>query len=191
MKLFTIGFTKKSAEEFFGLLAESNAKRLIDARLNRDSQLAGFAQGRDLPYLLKHICGMEYVHRPDLAPDEGMLKEWRLSEAEISKEYHQRKNNIGKWHRQRKKKLDRERRKQREVEVAVWREREVAMAWQKYEESFLALMKQRRIDEIIPAELIADSCLLCSEHQPNRCHRRLVVEYLNERWSGIEIVHLT
>jgi uncharacterized protein (DUF488 family) len=44
LTLFTIGFTKKSAEKFFGLLRGSGAKRLVDVRLNNVSQLAGYAK---------------------------------------------------------------------------------------------------------------------------------------------------
>jgi len=62
--------------------------------------------------------------------------------------------------------------------------------WETYESRFIELMRQRRIEETVPRELIADGCLLCSEHKPDRCHRRLVAEYLKERWGDVEIVHL-
>jgi uncharacterized protein (DUF488 family) len=63
--------------------------------------------------------------------------------------------------------------------------------WQAYERQFLDLMRQRRIEETISKETIADGCLLCSEDKPHRCHRRLVAEYLKERWGDMDIVHLT
>ena len=44
LKLYTIGFTKKSAEDFFELLSASGAVRLVDVRLKNVSQLAGFAK---------------------------------------------------------------------------------------------------------------------------------------------------
>ena len=62
MKVFTIGFTKKSAQQFFKLLRLSGAKRVVDVRLNNVSQLAGFAKRDDLKYFLKEVCGMDYVH---------------------------------------------------------------------------------------------------------------------------------
>jgi len=62
MKIFTIGFTKKSAEEFFTKLSRAGVKRLVDVRLNNVSQLAGFAKRDDLRYFTKAICGVEYVH---------------------------------------------------------------------------------------------------------------------------------
>lgn len=77
MKVYTIGFTKKSASEFFGLLRESGAKRVVDVRLNNVSQLAGFAKKDDLEYFLRKICKMNYVHLPDLAPTKEMLDAYR------------------------------------------------------------------------------------------------------------------
>ena len=76
-KVYTIGFTKKSASEFFGLLKESGAKRVVDVRLNNVSQLAGFAKKGDLEYFLRQICRMDYVHMPDLAPTKEMLDAYR------------------------------------------------------------------------------------------------------------------
>jgi uncharacterized protein (DUF488 family) len=77
MKLFTIGFTKKTAQRFFELLKSSGAKRVVDVRLNNVSQLAGFAKRDDLAYFLKEICGMEYVHLPELAPTQEMLDDFK------------------------------------------------------------------------------------------------------------------
>ena len=56
MKVYTIGFTKKSAYDFFEMLRESGAKRLVEVRLNNVSQLAGFAKRGDLEYFLHKIC---------------------------------------------------------------------------------------------------------------------------------------
>jgi len=84
LKLFTIGFTKKSAEKFFGLLRGSGAKRLIDVRLNNVSQLAGFAKKDDLAYFVKEICGMEYVHIPELAPTQEILDEYKKNRGDWS-----------------------------------------------------------------------------------------------------------
>lgn len=82
MKLFTIGFTKKSAEKFFGLLRGSGAKRLVDVRLNNVSQLAGFAKKDDLAYFVKEICRMEYVHLADLAPTQDILDEYKKNKGD-------------------------------------------------------------------------------------------------------------
>jgi uncharacterized protein (DUF488 family) len=60
--IFTIGFTKKSAEDFFGKLGNSGVKRLIDVRLNNVSQLAGFTKKDDLRFFLRQILGIDYLH---------------------------------------------------------------------------------------------------------------------------------
>lgn len=62
--------------------------------------------------------------------------------------------------------------------------------WATYEARFLELMRQRRIEETIPREIIADGCLLCSEDKPHHCHRRLVLQYLRQHWGDVEIAHL-
>jgi uncharacterized protein (DUF488 family) len=77
LRLFTIGFTKKSAQEFFSKLRESGAKRILDVRLNNVSQLAGFAKKNDLQYFLRQICDMEYEHLPSLAPTQDMLDRYK------------------------------------------------------------------------------------------------------------------
>ena len=73
MKLFTIGFTKKTAEEFFTRLKEAGVGRLIDVRLNNRSQLAGFAKKDDLRYFLRAIDNIEYLHLPFLAATQDLL----------------------------------------------------------------------------------------------------------------------
>ena len=77
MKIFTIGFTKKSAESFFSRLRNSGAKRIVDVRLNNVSQLAGFAKKDDLKYFLREICQMDYVHLPVLAPTQELLDNYK------------------------------------------------------------------------------------------------------------------
>lgn len=77
MKIYTIGFTKKNAQRFFEALRKSGAKRVVDVRLNNVSQLAGFAKRDDLAYFLDQVCGMQYVHLPELAPTKEMLDEYK------------------------------------------------------------------------------------------------------------------
>lgn len=62
MQIYTMGFTKKSAKEFFDLIKKHNIEMLIDVRLNNQSQLAGFTKGRDLAFFLKEICSCSYNH---------------------------------------------------------------------------------------------------------------------------------
>jgi len=143
LKLFTIGFTKSSAENFFSRIRNSGAKKLLDVRLNNISQLAGFAKRDDLQYFLREICHIPYQHEPRLAPTQQMLDEYKKKRG----------------------------------------------AWEDYEKRFLGSMAERHIEEIDKAA-VEDACLLCSEDKPHHCHRRLVAEYLREKWGDIEIVHL-
>jgi uncharacterized protein (DUF488 family) len=76
-KLFTIGYTKKSLKEFVTLLKNNNIEKLIDIRLKNKSQLAGFAKGEDLKFLLEDFLGIKYSYQPLLAPTEEMLKKYR------------------------------------------------------------------------------------------------------------------
>jgi uncharacterized protein (DUF488 family) len=77
MKIFTIGFTKKTAEQFFARLRQPGLVRVADIRLNNVSQLAGFTKRDDLRYFLKAINGIDYVHLPELAPDQPMLDAYK------------------------------------------------------------------------------------------------------------------
>ena len=81
MEVYTIGFTKRTAAEFFGALRRAGVKRLLDVRLNNSSQLAGFTKKEDLPYFLKEICGAEYVHEPLLAPTQDLLGDYKKRKA--------------------------------------------------------------------------------------------------------------
>ena len=82
IKIFTIGFTKKTAEEFFSMLITAGVKRIIDVRLNNTSQLAGFAKQDDLCYFLKTICSIDYVHMPDIAPTKEILDEYKKNKGD-------------------------------------------------------------------------------------------------------------
>jgi len=144
MKIFTIGFTKKSAETFFIRLINAGVRRLVDVRLNNVSQLAGFTKRDDLRYFTKAICNIDYIHLPDLAPTKDLLDAYKKHKG----------------------------------------------AWGSYEEQFLDLMRSRRVEEKIPAEMLDAACLLCSEEKPYHCHRRLVAEYLKEKWGNVEIEHI-
>lgn len=77
MDIFTIGFTKKSAEYFFNLLKKNNIKKIIDVRLNNMSQLSGFAKKNDLAFFLEKICGIDYVHINELAPTKTILEPYQ------------------------------------------------------------------------------------------------------------------
>jgi len=63
--------------------------------------------------------------------------------------------------------------------------------WGLYESQFLELMTMRQIEDKISREVLDGGCLLCSEDKPHHCHRRLVAEYLKEKWGDVEIDHIT
>jgi uncharacterized protein (DUF488 family) len=144
MKVFTIGFTKKSARQFFTKLKDAGVRRLIDVRLNNTSQLSGFAKKEDLQYLLGEVGRIEYLHLPVLAPTQDLLDAFKKRKG----------------------------------------------SWREYETGFLRLMSERHIEDKLEPTTFEDSCLLCSEDQPLHCHRRLVAEYLREKWGNLEIDHL-
>ena len=144
MKVFTLGFTQKSAEQFFACLKQPGLQRVVDTRLNNASQLSGFTKKEDLRFFLREIGRVEYVHLPVLAPTQPMLDSYKKKGGD----------------------------------------------WSSYERQFLALMAERSIETAIDKNLIAGACLLCSEPTPHHCHRRLVAEYLRDKWSDVEIQHL-
>lgn len=80
LKLYTIGFTGKSAEEFFTILKQKGVKILLDIRLNNVSQLAGFTKGKDLSYFVRTILDGQYHHLIDFAPTKELLKKYQADE---------------------------------------------------------------------------------------------------------------
>lgn len=77
MKVYTIGFTQKPAEQFFRLLRHAGVKRVVDVRLNNTGQLAGFSKKDDLIFFLRELGGIGYVHVPDLAPTKEILDAYK------------------------------------------------------------------------------------------------------------------
>jgi uncharacterized protein (DUF488 family) len=145
MEIYSIGFTQKSASQFFGTLKAHGIERLLDVRLNNTSQLAAFAKQADLAYFLREICAAAYEHEPLLAPTQEMLDAYEKHKG----------------------------------------------GWYAYEEAFLALMRARNIESTLDKESFArKTVLLCSEPTAEHCHRRLVLEYLQKCWEGVEIHHL-
>lgn len=144
MRLFTIGFTKKSAEEFFTRLQKAGVQRVVDVRLNNTSQIAGFAKARDLKYFLRAIAGIDYVYIPEFAPTQDIVDDFKKRKG----------------------------------------------SWAEYEDKFADLMAKRRMADTARNGLRENDCLLCSEHTPEHCHRRLVAEHLQGQLGNIEVVHL-
>ncbi len=143
--LYTIGFTKKTLEDFTKMLTDNKITKLIDIRLNRNSQLSGFAKERDLKYILEKFLNIQYGVVPDLAPTKELLKEYQE---------------------------DRD--------------------WGKYEKEFLKIIKDRHIEKF--KDKILDEkekvCFLCSEAEPDKCHRRLISEFFSTLDSNVNVKHL-
>jgi len=144
IRLFTIGFTEKSASTFFNLLKRAGVRKIIDTRLNNVSQLAGFAKGKDLEYFAKEIGDIGYEHNINLAPTKELLSSYR----------------------------------------------DKSINWAQYETQYISILDQRNILQDIDFDKLNNSCILCSEHKPDKCHRRLLAEYLKKENNEIEIIHL-
>lgn len=144
IKIFTIGFTNKTASLFFSLLKKNGVEKIIDTRINNVSQLSGFAKGNDLAFFAKEISNIEYEHRIDFAPTKDLLTDFRNKK----------------------------------------------ITWEKYEIEYLNLLDRRKIAQKVQIENLHKNCLLCSEHTPEKCHRRLLAEYLKYAYKDIEIIHL-
>ena len=144
INLFTIGFTGKSAEDFFTLLKRAGVNKIVDTRLNNVSQLSGFAKGNDLKYFTKEIGDISYDHNIDFAPTKELLSSYRSK----------------------------------------------TLTWSEYESAYLNLLDMRKIIKKVNIEDLHKNCLLCSEHTPDKCHRRLLAEYFKAVRNDIEIVHL-
>lgn len=90
MKLYTIGFTGKTAESFFTKLRNAGVKKVIDVRLWPNTQLAGFSKSKDLAFFLRVLLKTGYEHRIDLAPTAELLKNYKdgkISWVEYEKTY--------------------------------------------------------------------------------------------------------
>jgi uncharacterized protein (DUF488 family) len=143
MNLYTIGFTKKTAEDFFEALKKNGIKKIIDIRLNNKSQLAGFTKIPDFEYFLK-LIGVEYEYYPEFAPDKKLLEDYR-------------------------KKI---------------------INWNEYEKRYIELLNEREILNKVKNINFADCCLLCSEAEPDKCHRRLLAEYIAKKLERVNIIHI-
>ena len=76
-KIFTIGFTRVTAEEFFTCLKRNHVKKVVDVRLYNTSQLLGFSKYPDIEYFLRELSGAEYFHDLQFAPSEIILDSYK------------------------------------------------------------------------------------------------------------------
>ncbi|MDX6479944.1 MAG: hypothetical protein QOG85_454 [Gaiellaceae bacterium] len=144
-RVATIGFGRKGAERLIELLNSAGVTIVVDIRRRPDGPLSGYARQRDLPFILR-LSGIEYTHRPELAPPTELLDRYREEKD---------------W----------------DAYVPVFEELVLQSAEAK------AAMKDVLALPGVPA-------LLCVEPTPEKCHRRLIVERMNDELGPIEIVHL-
>ncbi len=144
LTLFTIGFTQKTAEEFFSKLIDAGVRRVLDIRLRNNSQLSGFAKGRDLSYFLNQIGNIGYHHVELLAPTSELLNGYKKEKG----------------------------------------------SWEEFEAGFQSMLEGRLPKLALNEEFLDGACLLCSEHEADHCHRRLVALRLAQEFAGLQIVHL-
>lgn len=144
IKLYTIGFTGKTASDFFSLLRKNEVETVVDTRISNNSQLAGYAKGSDLPFFLKEIGGIEYEYQLDFAPTKELMHAYRKKD----------------------------------------------LSWEEYAAEYLNLIDMRKVGQKVNVESLHRHCLLCSEHGPEKCHRRLLAEYFQHRFNNVEIIHL-
>jgi uncharacterized protein (DUF488 family) len=142
--IYTIGFTRKTLQQFIERLRAADVSEVIDVRLRNTSQLAGWSKYPDIAYLLTAGFGIHYEHHLEFAPT-----------AELLDEYNKTRN------------------------------------WPAYEPRFKRILTDRRLQREAQTLLMKERvCLLCTELEADRCHRRLVAEYLGSLQPGLEIQHL-
>lgn len=141
MKLYTIGYAGKTAQEFFTILRNAGVKKVIDVRLYPSIKGSGFAKSKDLAFFLRVLCRISYEHRQEFAPTAALLKGYK----------------------------------------------EGSISWTEYEEQYRNICQARRF--MLTPDM--DSCcFLCTEPISEKCHRRLLVEYLAKQGEDVEVVHL-
>ena len=144
VRVFTIGYAGKNAQDFFTLLKQTGITKVVDVRLYNTSQLAGFTKKHDLEYFLQAIANADYVHLPIMAPTKQLLNDYKKGD----------------------------------------------VSWQQYESQFKSIITQRHIERHIELQEMDMSCFLCAEATADKCHRRLVAEYMLRIWPNISIQHL-
>lgn len=142
--IYTIGFTKKTLQQFIERLRDAGVRTVIDVRLHNRSQLAGWSKYPDIAYLLTAGFGFDYEHHPQFAPTGELLDRYKKTGD-----------------------------------------------WPAYEADFKRLLAERHVEREALALLEKDGiCLLCTEPQADRCHRRLVADYLASFNADVRIEHL-
>lgn len=141
MKLYTIGYAGKTAQEFFTILKKAGVQKIMDVRLYPSTKDSGFAKSKDLAFFLQVLCRIPYEHRKEFAPTAALLKGYK----------------------------------------------EGIIGWYDYEEQYRHICQARKF--MLTPDMDG-ACFLCSEPTADKCHRRLLVEYLAKQMSDVNIIHL-
>ena len=144
MEVYTAGFTKWLAEDFFEKLNALNINKLIDIRLRPNSQLSGFTREVNFSYFLKKLSHVEYEHQINLAPTKELLNR-------------RRKNNL---------------------------------SWQEFESEYLNLITDDILEYCFKEISKQNILFLCSESEPQFCHRRVLTDKLLSLNSELKVTHL-
>jgi len=143
--VFTIGFTRSTAERFFARLEAAGVRTVVDVRLKPRSQLAGFAKQPDLAFFLDRVSGIACREEPRLAPAPAAFDAYRRGEID----------------------------------------------WDAYAERYERLLREREVAARLDPAAFDRACLLCSEADAGRCHRRVAAAHLAAAWPGEwRVVHL-
>jgi len=144
MEVYTAGFAKWLAKDFFNILEKYNIDKLIDIRLRPNSQLSGFTRQVNFSYFLKKLSNVNYEHRTELAPTKELL--------------HKRRNEN--------------------------------LTWEEFESQYINQLTSEILENYL-VEISKDNIIfLCSETEPNFCHRQILTNELLKIDSSLNIIHL-
>jgi len=144
MEVYTAGFTKWLAKDFFNLLENLKINKLIDIRLRPNSQLSGFTRGVNFSYFLENLSNVKYEHQIKLAPTKELLN----------------------------------------------KRRNEGLNWQDFESEYVKLLDKDILNYCLNEISNQNILFLCSETEPQFCHRRILTDKLCSFNPNLEIVHL-
>tara|TARA_X000001036_G_C20687220_1_gene808086 strand:+ start:2804 stop:3244 length:441 start_codon:yes stop_codon:yes gene_type:complete len=144
MEVYTAGFAKWLAKDFFNILEKYNIDKLIDIRLRPNSQLSGFTRQVNFSYFLKKLSNVNYEHRTELAPTKELL--------------HKRRNEN--------------------------------LTWEEFESQYINQLTSDILENYLVEISKENIIFLCSETEPNFCHRQILTNELLKIDSSLNIIHL-
>ena len=144
MEVYTAGFAKWLAEDFFNILKKYKIDKLIDIRLRPNSQLSGFTRQVNFSYFLKELSNVNYEHRTELAPTKELL--------------HKRRNEN--------------------------------LTWEEFESQYINQLTSEILENYLVEISEEKIIFLCSEAEPNFCHRQILTNELLKIDSSLNIIHL-